>query len=240
MKFTNIILMAGALLISAAAAHIFFKAADEDPVEQALVLYQSKLDDTVKQATSGDVRAQHMAGELLRNAKKPIQNYSAAIKWYRKAAERGYSRSQFELGRMYAEGLGVRKNYARAADWFRLAANLSRHTGAQLALGDLYFHGRGVPSSYGVAIEWYSKAANQGDVAAQFILGQINKEGWGTDKNLIEAYKWISLSQRDIAKVLAHNERNDPKRVLAELKKQMHRSQIRLAEKALKAWKPKR
>ena len=139
---------------------------------------------------------------------------------------------------MYAVGW-VRQNYARAADWFCSAANFDCHTDAQLALDDLYFHGRGVPSSYGVAIICITKAANQGDIAAQLILGQINKASWANDENLIEAYKWISLSFRDTVKVLAHNERNDPKRALGELKKQTHRFQIRLAEKALKAWKPR-
>ena len=94
-----------------------------------------------------------------------------------------------------------------------------------------------MPPSYGVAIICITKAANQGDIAAQFILGQINKASWANDENLIEAYKWISLSFRDTVKVLAHNERNDPKRALGELKKQTHRFQIRLAEKDLKARK---
>jgi len=40
----------------------------------------------------------------------------------------------------------------------------------------------------------------------------------------------ISLSFRNTVKVLAHNERNDPKWALSELKKQMNRSQIRLAK----------
>ena len=88
---------------------------------------------------------------------------------------------------MYVVGW-VRQNYARAADWFCLAANFDCLKDAQLALGDLYFHGRGVPSSFEVAIECHTKVANQGDVAAQFILGQINKESWTNDKNLIEAY----------------------------------------------------
>ncbi|MEZ7846509.1 MAG: hypothetical protein QMB27_10975, partial [Rhodospirillales bacterium] len=57
-----------------------------------------------------------------------------------------------------------------------------------------------------------------------------NKESWANDKNLIKAYKLISLSFRNTVKVLAHNERNDPKRALGELTKQMNRSQIRLAK----------
>ena len=230
--------MISALAVSAAAAHIFFKAGDVDPVEQERTLYQAKIDDTLKRADEGDVFAQHRAGELFHMTKPPIRNYALALKWYQKAAERGSAPSQYALGQMYAEGQGVKQNYYRAAEWYRLAADFARHPDAQFALGELYFRGRGVPSSYGQAIEWYSKAAIQGHAIAQFILGQINKEGWGVDKNPIEAFKWLSLSNRDAATVIAHNPRNDPRVALEALKKKMSKSQIKAGEKALKAWRP--
>ena len=59
------------------------------------MLYQAKLDGLVKNATSGDIRAQHETGELLQTDEAPIQNHTAAIKCYLKAADRVYSRSQF-------------------------------------------------------------------------------------------------------------------------------------------------
>ena len=240
MKFANVILMICALIVSVAAAHIFFKAGEVNPLEQERALYQAKLEDTLKHANNGDVHAQYSAGELYRMAKPPIRDYAQAFIWYRKAAEQGSALSQYALGQMYAEGQGVKQNYYRAAEWYRLAANLARHPGAQFALGELYFRGRGVPSSQGLAIEWYRKAANQGHAIAQFILGQINKEGWGGEKNLIEAFKWLSLANRNAPAVIAHNSRNDPISVLETLKKKMSRAQIREGEKALKAWKPVR
>ena len=87
----------------------FFIAADENPPEQALVLYQVKLDGLVKNPTSGDIRAQHKTGVLLQTDEAPIQNHTAAIKWYLKAADHVYSRPQFKLGRMYAVSWGFGK-----------------------------------------------------------------------------------------------------------------------------------
>jgi len=229
-----------ALGISAAAAHIFFKAEEVRPLEQELMKAQLVIDATLKEASSGDVREQYRLGELYRTAKDPLRNMTEARKWYQKAAEQGHPSAQFALGNIYAQGLGVKQNYYRAAEWYRLAANLAGHAGAQFALGELYFYGRGVPSSYGLAVEWYDKAANQGHAIAQFFLGKIYQEGWGSEKNLVEAFKWMTLANRDAATVKAHNPRNDPKVELEKLKAEMNSSQIRLAEKAAMGWKPSR
>jgi hypothetical protein len=48
--------------------------------------------------------------------------YSEAVSWYRKAAERGNAAAQYSLGIMYANGRGVLKDSAQAATWYRKAA----------------------------------------------------------------------------------------------------------------------
>ncbi|TVQ81961.1 MAG: sel1 repeat family protein [Micavibrio sp.] len=50
------------------------------------------------------------------------QDYTKAVKWYRKAAERGNASAQNNLGVMYREGQGVAQDYAEAFFWFSLAA----------------------------------------------------------------------------------------------------------------------
>ena len=49
------------------------------------------------------------------------QNYKEAVKYYRFAAERGYSLAQTSLGAMYATGKGVPKDFQKAHKWFTLA-----------------------------------------------------------------------------------------------------------------------
>ena len=46
-----------------------------------------------------------------------------AVKWYRKAAEQGYSAAQFNLGVCYDNGDGVDKNPSKAKYWYRKAAD---------------------------------------------------------------------------------------------------------------------
>lgn len=52
------------------------------------------------------------------------ENDDEALKWYRKAAERGYAPSMFKLGYCYEEGFGVEKDMEKALEWYRKAAEL--------------------------------------------------------------------------------------------------------------------
>jgi hypothetical protein len=49
------------------------------------------------------------------------QDNAEAIKWYRRAAEQGYSNAQYTLGIMYVNGLGVPQDYVQAHLWFNRA-----------------------------------------------------------------------------------------------------------------------
>ena len=45
------------------------------------------------------------------------------MKWYTRAAERGYGRAQYNLALMYCDGEGVPKNNVYAYMWFNIAAS---------------------------------------------------------------------------------------------------------------------
>jgi TPR repeat protein len=46
-----------------------------------------------------------------------------AAKWYRKAADQGYSQAQYALGRLFADGRGVLQDYIEAHKWLNLASS---------------------------------------------------------------------------------------------------------------------
>lgn len=48
-------------------------------------------------------------------------NYGKALKWYLKAAEKGYTRAQCQLGVMYENGQGVTKDLNEAEKWYKKA-----------------------------------------------------------------------------------------------------------------------
>jgi len=49
------------------------------------------------------------------------QDYGAAVRWYRLAAEQGKASAQYNLGVSYAKGQGVLQDYVQAHMWVNLA-----------------------------------------------------------------------------------------------------------------------
>ena len=60
-----------------------------------------------------------------------------AVRWFRRAAERGYYDAQYYLGTMYTDGRGVLQDAVTAHMWLNLAA--AQYSGS---LGDLYVRAR--------------------------------------------------------------------------------------------------
>jgi TPR repeat protein len=80
-------------------------------------------------------------------------DYEAALKDFRKAAEQGNASAQCYLGLMYKRGQCVALDNTEAAKWLRKAAEQG-HSGAQIILGVMYSKGEGVPQDYVVAHMW--------------------------------------------------------------------------------------
>lgn len=49
------------------------------------------------------------------------KNYTKAIEWYKKSAEKGNAGAKYELGLMYHKGVGVPQNYIEAFKWLKSA-----------------------------------------------------------------------------------------------------------------------
>jgi TPR repeat protein len=84
-----------------------------------------------------------------------------AVKWFRKAAEKGTIWGQFNLGMRYIRGEGVLQDYVEAAKWLQKAAD-QRDGMSQYCLGELYEHGFGVELDLEQAYRLYCLAAGQG------------------------------------------------------------------------------
>src|SRR5271163_4275478 len=52
------------------------------------------------------------------------KDYSSAMIWFRKAAERNNPIAQNNIGWLYDNGLGVNKDYTEAMNWFRKSASI--------------------------------------------------------------------------------------------------------------------
>ena len=75
------------------------------------------------------------------------QDYSAALDWYRGAADLGLIGSQVILGSMYKDGEGVPVDEFKTVELYREAADQGE-TDAQYNLGTMYANGWDVDKSY--------------------------------------------------------------------------------------------
>jgi TPR repeat protein len=89
-------------------------------------------------------------------------DYVLAAKWFRAAADLGFSAAQHDLGVFYFKGIGLPVDYSEAARWERLAAEQG-DPNAQTDLAYLYETGKGVPLDYVAAYTWYTRAISAGD-----------------------------------------------------------------------------
>ena len=121
------------------------------------------------------------------------QDYTEAVKWYRRAAAQGNAGAQFSLGFMYDKGHGVVQNYAEAQKWYRLAAAHGL-VQAQAFLGLMYDKGHGVPQDYAEALKWYRLAAAQGHAGALLNIGFMYDKGHGVVQDYVQAHKWFNLA----------------------------------------------
>ena len=147
-------------------------------------------------AESGDAAAQLQLGIIY--AKRdggPKDGFEAeAVKWFRRAADRGLADAQFNLGWMYDRGEGVAKGHAEAVRWFRKAAEQGLATAQCEVLAECMKAAKGAATGHAEAVSWYRKAAEQGLVAGQRNLGSMYGNGQGVLRDSAEAVKWFRLA----------------------------------------------
>ena len=82
--------------------------------------------DTKALAEQGYADAQYNLAIKYDKGEGVAQDYTEAVKWYRKAAGQGLAEAQFNLANMLAKGEGVPQDYAEAVKWYRKAAGQGR------------------------------------------------------------------------------------------------------------------
>ncbi|MGB1308234.1 MAG: hypothetical protein ACPG6B_04945 [Oceanihabitans sp.] len=118
-------------------------------------------------------------------------NYSDALYWYRKAADRGYSKSQHSIGYIYENGLGsIAEDDKIAFSWFEKAANQD-NAASQNYLAYMYRYGYGTAKDNLSALYWYGKAARAGYPNAQHSLGTMYQKAEGVPRDDKKAVSWF-------------------------------------------------
>ncbi|ALM52013.1 tetratricopeptide repeat protein [Halomonas huangheensis] len=126
------------------------------------------------------------------------ENREVAIEYLESSAGMGYIKSQSALAEDYF-GRGswdfFPTNYGLAREWYERSASLGDvESGVALAL--IYHEGLGVQKNDDVAFSWISRVENMryGNVSLGLSgLAKMHEEGFGTDVDLVQAYKYYDL-----------------------------------------------
>jgi TPR repeat protein len=84
-----------------------------------------------------------------------------AVKWYKKAAERGHALAQNNLAMLLVSGEGIEHNLKAAASWFQRAAEQGLPQ-AEAQLGMMLLEGMGGPPDKKSGAMWLMISARQG------------------------------------------------------------------------------
>ena len=152
----------------------------DSPEMRRLVFKYTKL-----HAELGDPGDYLKLARFYENGEGVSQNYSEAVGWYTKAADKGNAEAQLELGERYYK---VRK-YSEAAKWY-LKAAVQGIPKAQYQLGLMHSQGNGIERDYKKAVDWYRKAAVLGNADAQMELAGMFEAGKGVGQSYAEAEMW--------------------------------------------------
>ncbi len=126
------------------------------------------------------------------------KDYSAALRFFKRAYAGGDLRAAYYLGLMYRDGAGVKKDDPREAiEWLRIAAE-EGNAYAQMSLGGLY---EGWADNRDEGAKWELLAAKQGLVDAQYYIGMLHLYGYTSGVNdpkgyndPVEALMWFKLA----------------------------------------------
>ena len=143
-------------------------------------------------ASKADRRALDILGDCCRRGVMGFEkDFSAAIVYYKRAAEAGSESAMMRLADIFREGEGAVKDCTEAVKWYRKAADQGCDE-AQYWMGTMYRDGEGVAQDYAEAVRWFCKSAEQGNAQGQAALGIAYVDGYGVKQDYTEAIKWFS------------------------------------------------
>ncbi|CAI9411653.1 hypothetical protein ANOBCDAF_02502 [Pleomorphomonas sp. T1.2MG-36] len=144
-------------------------------------------------AAGGDPLAAFEVASRFADGRGVPQDLSAAIDWYRRAAEAGLAPAQYRLGSLYEKGVGTARDAKTATEWYTKAAALG-NAKAMHNLAVINAEGSLGSPDYAMAAKWFQGAAEHGIRDSQFNLGILYARGLGVPRDLATSYKWFALA----------------------------------------------
>lgn len=158
---------------------------------QQLPTTKSDAEAVLRNATTGDVKSQHIAGLMYLEGRAVAKDLPSAFRWFKKAADAGYPAAQYDLAVMYENGEGTVASCTDAALWYERAAQ-KNHLYAIENLLAIYERGACLKHDDIEIARLTRQAAEIGSPTHQLNLGSLYAMGRGVPKDDEKAFKWFS------------------------------------------------
>jgi hypothetical protein len=122
-------------------------------------------------------------------------DHSEAARWFRRAAEQGFSPAEFAYALSCANGDGVSRNLSEAATWYARAAKHG-HSASMNNLAIQYEDGRGVARDYSRARQLYQQAVSAGYTPAATNLARLLISGTAGTADAAEICSWLMVGEQ--------------------------------------------
>ncbi|QEM81535.1 tetratricopeptide repeat protein [Halomonas binhaiensis] len=155
----------------------------------------------IKSWENGGVDAGYLLAKMYYQGIGFDEDNKEALRYLADSAEIGFLRSQRALGRAYLgyyddwKGL-VQQNTEKAILWLEKAASAGDLKSAR-ELAQVYYSGDLLPQNYETAFDWLKKSSESKygvDPMAFGSLAMFYEKGIGTEKDLVQAYKYYDLT----------------------------------------------
>ncbi len=195
-------------------------------IRKALTWYEHAAD-------GGSAVAAYTLGTIYRRGDGIRRDYNEALVWLNAAADRKYAPAEHDLGRLHQEGIAVPRDVETAIRWYSRAAARG-HAPARYDLARLMLDGN--PQQRGLGIKYLAQAAGSGFAPAQRRLAAALFNGHDVPRDVITAYKWISLAERTWPAATRADLVREKARIAATLGSQ----ELETAKSLIRAWRPSR
>lgn len=140
-------------------------------------------------ATKGEPEALNALANAYAGGHGVGQDWAAAIRLYRQAADRGHAPAHFNLGLLHELGRGIPPDVGAAFGHYLKAAELG-FTPAQFNVGNMYANGHGASRDLVAALRWFRQAADAGLPEAQYNVALAHEHGRGVARDEAIAQRW--------------------------------------------------
>lgn len=159
----------------------------------AVPKFESKLKILKVEADKGNINAMIQLAEIYQNGKEVERDYTTALHWYLKAANKGNPAAMNMVGRYYDEGYGeIEKDSILAIKYTKMSAEAGNPSG-QYNYGYYLYYGTYVKQNWIEARKWFEKSIISGSLLGNYYLGLIYYYGEGVEKDYKKAYNYFSF-----------------------------------------------